>query len=377
MLNVLTGYSSNQDSVKAADEIVSKIRQDDIALVIFFASPQYDFSLLSKRIKSGFMKSEVIGCTTAGEICGNFLLDNSVVAVSISSKNIITATTVIKNISRIPIMHRAELINTFNQAGLRLDDPDLDNKGFVITLIDGLRSAEEKTLAVINSIFKNKRLPLIGGSAGDGLSFKETLVSFDGEVYSDAAVVTFINTRHKFYLYKENIFQPSGKQMYVTRADYRNRLIYELDNQPAAVVYADKLGVNKKDLPQYFTYHPLGRKIGDKIWIASAFSVNQDDSIQFYCQVITNSILEILEPVDPIQMAHKSVQDISSHMSSIKLLLAINCILRRLQFEQQNISKEVFGQFASLAPVAGFSSYGEQLNNTHLNQTLLVLALGE
>lgn len=377
MLSVLNGYSSNQDSVKAADEVVSKISQNDIALVIFFASPQYDFSLLSKRIKSGFMQSEVIGCTTAGEICDNSLLENSVVAVSISSKNFITATTVIKNISRIPIMHRAELIETFNRTELRLDDPALENKGFVITLIDGLRSAEEKTLAVINSIFKNKSLPLIGGSAGDGLTFKETLVSFDGEVYSDAAVVTFVNTRHKFHLYKENIFKPSGKQMYVTRADYRNRLIYELDNQPAAVVYADKLGVHKKDLSRYFTCHPLGRKIGDKIWIASAFSVNQDDSIQFYCQVITNSILEILEPVDPIQMAHKSVQDISSHMGSIKLLLAINCILRRLQFEQQNISKEVFRQFASLAPVAGFSSYGEQLNNTHLNQTLLILALGE
>jgi hypothetical protein len=203
------------------------------------------------------------------------------------------------------------------------------------------------------------------------------MVSFNGEVYSDAAVVTFVNSKHKFYIYKENIFRPTGIQMLVTKADFKKRIIYELDNQPAAVVYAQKLGIAKRDLPNSFTSNPLGRKIGDKIWISSPFMVNPDDSIQFYCQVLTNSILEILEPVDPVKMAQSSANNINSNINNIKLLLAINCILRRLQFEQQNVSKEVFGLFSRIAPLAGFSSYGEQLNNTHLNQTLLLLALGE
>ncbi|MFZ5967694.1 MAG: FIST signal transduction protein [Bacillota bacterium] len=377
MLNVYQGYSSSMDTVTAANEIIHQIGQSDVNYVVFFAGNNYDFNVLSRVMKDRFPKAEVVGCTTAGEISKNCFTQNSLVAMGIASKDFITATTVIENISAAPILHREELIHTFKKTGMRLEDATSGKHVFCFTLMDGLSSSEEKVLSVINSIFKQPGFPIIGGSAGDGLDFKETKVSYNGKVYTNAAVVTFVKTSHKFYIYKENIFKPFGAQMVVTKADIKNRIVYEFDHQPAAKYYAQKLGIAEKDLSKYFSTNPLGRKIGDKIWIASPFKVNTDHSIQFYCQVLTNSVLEILEPLDPVTVIHESIDHVKRNIKSIKGMIAVNCILRTLQFQQQNNGKQIVSPLLSLAPVVGFSSYGEQLNNTHLNQTLVLLALGE
>lgn len=372
MLKIYDAYSSHKDTETAVKEIANQIKKEDINYVIYFAGNKYDFELLSKNMKEAFEQAEVVGCTTAGEISKKYLTENSLVAMAISSKDFITKTTVVNDISTVPIIHREELIKTYKKSGLK-------NKkdGFVITLMDGLSLGEERVLSVINSIFESYNLPIIGGSAGDGLDFKETKVSYNGQVYKDAAVVTFVNTKHKFCIYKENIFKSTKEQMIVTRADINNRIVYEFNNQPAAKYYAKKLGVDKKDLHKYFITNPLGRKIGDNIWIASPATINEDDSMQFHCQVLTNSILEILEPLDPVEMASNTVQELKANISNIKGILAINCVSRKLQFQEERIEKKVLEPLLMTAPTVGFSSYGEQINSNHLNQTLILLALGE
>ncbi|NLK22195.1 MAG: hypothetical protein GX308_09035 [Epulopiscium sp.] len=377
MLNVYEGFSSHEDTKIAAKEIIRQIKKPGVSYVIFFAANTYDFELLSSIMKEAFTHAEVVGCTTAGEISHNHLTQNSISAMAISSNNFITSTTVVEDISTIPMMFRDDLIKTFRKTGLSLEDPSSAKKGFALTLIDGLSSAEEKTLSVINSIFKYSGFPIIGGSAGDGLDFIKTKVSYNGNTFTNAAVVTFVNPNCKFYILKENIFKPAGNHMVVTRADIRGRIIYELDNMPAARAYAEKLGIGKKDLPKYFTTNPLGRKIGDDVWIASPFKINSDDSIQFYCQVLTNSILEILKPLDPVEVINETSRELMKNVPNLKGIIAINCILRRLQFEEQKIGEQVMAPLSNLAPLVGFSSYGEQLNGKHLNQTLVLLGLGE
>lgn len=67
---------SENDAVK---ELMSKINvASKPILVMFFASVQYDFELLSKLIKEKFPTSEVVGVSTAGEICDKGFVKNSV-----------------------------------------------------------------------------------------------------------------------------------------------------------------------------------------------------------------------------------------------------------------------------------------------------------
>lgn len=377
MLNVSQGYSSRQDTVEAANEVIKQIQQQAANYVLFFAGNNYDFEVLTVKMKEAFPNAEVVGCTTAGEISKNCLTKNSVSAMSIASNDFKTATAIIKDISTAPVLYRDELIKAFEKTGSRLQDASNIKNMFCFTLMDGLSAGEEKALSVINSIFKQDDFPLLGGSAGDGLDFKITKICYNGKVYTDAALVTFVRTSHKFFIYKENIFTPLGEQMVVTKADIANRVVYEFNHQPAAKYYAEKLGISVKDLDKHFMTNPLGRKIGDKIWIASPFKVNNDHSIQFYCRVLTNSVLEILKPQDPVKIMKESIEVIKENVKNVKGIIAVNCILRSLQFESENIGTQVFTPLSSLAPIVGFSSYGEQLHNSHLNQTLVLLALGE
>ncbi|MDQ0872682.1 hypothetical protein QFZ77_001341 [Paenibacillus sp. V4I3] len=111
-----------------------------------------------------------------------------------------------------------------------------DNNTFGILLVDGLRKAEEKVLSVIQSLFPNKDFPLIGGSAGDNGKFG-MMLSCNGSLYSNAAILTIVKTKHPFYLYRENIFVPKGESLTVTKADIRERKIYENNHAPAADYY--------------------------------------------------------------------------------------------------------------------------------------------
>lgn len=377
MLNVSSGYSQSSDVSTAIKEIKNQMYQPDLKLIIFFASNSYDFPLVSKEMKNVFPSTELIGCTTAGELSGNGFTEKSIVVLGIAADNFTPVSTVIRDIHSIPMLYRKETENTFKKTGLDPTDPSCSQKGFGIVLIDGLQGAEEKVLSVVNSIIKAPDFQLIGGSAGDGLDFKKTYVCLNGDVYSDAAVVTFVKTNKKFYIHKEDIFSTTEKSLTVTKANIRERRVYELDGQPAARVYAETLGIPKGELSKCFAANPLGRRIGNKIWTASPFQIMDDDSIVFYSQIFPGTLVDILRPEDIIAKAKDTVQTVLAKIPDVKAALAVNCILRTLQFKEQKQSERISSELARLGHMIGFSSYGEQLCKMHLNQTLVLLALGE
>ncbi|GAU77652.1 FIST signal transduction protein [Fusibacter sp. 3D3] len=377
MLKILQGFSSKKTTIEAIKENYEQIKQSNVKYVMFFASNQYDFDEIASVFKAYFPEHDVVGCTTAGEISNQCLTEHSLVSLSIASDDFHVASIMLENISEYPILYHDRINEALKL--LKVDPKTVAKQKnlFGITLMDGLSAGEEKALSVINGVLGDNNLPLIGASAGDGLDFKETKIALNGVVYSNAALISFIKTGHPFFIYKENIFKPMGKQMVVTKADVAKRTVYEFDNKPAAKCYAEKLNIRADQLSQYFAKNPLGRRLDEKIWITSPFNINPDQSIEFYCRVLTNSVLEILEPNNPLEVIQETKRVIKENVRNIKGLLVFNCILRRLQFDKENIGKQIIGPLCELGPVTGFSSYGEQLDSTHLNQTMVVLTLGE
>ena len=52
-----------------------------------------------------------------------------------------------------------------------------------------------------------------------------------------------------------------------------------------------------------------------------------------------------------------------------------DCILRRLEFQDLCLDRQI-GQFMGDLSVAGFSTYGEQFDGVHVNQTMVGIAFG-
>lgn len=221
-------------------------------------------------------------------------------------------------------------------------------------MTDGLSNAEEKSLSVLNGVFEDDNIPIVGASSADDLSFKETFASYNGKIYSNATIVTLIhNNNGKINIYKENI--------------------YELDGKPIIQTYANILNVPESNISKCFMSNPIARIIGDESFISSFKKVENDNSISLYARIYKNSYVTILKPKDPIKVLDETINKVKNEMPNISGSIVINCIFRTLLFKEKNITSEFTSRLQKLGPFAGITSYGEQLNNKHLNQTMLLI----
>lgn len=373
MLTIQTGYSEKKDTEQAFREAIRTLPAQP-GLMLFFASTIYDFEQLTNLFHDTYPNTEVVGVTTAGEISKAGFSDNSLSVIAWESAQFRAKGAVITEADQYPVLSRDALIETAKAVGLNPESRGCAEQGFAFLFPNGLIMAEEKVLSIVHSIFAEEGFQIFGGTAGDDCHFTQTMTSLNGRVYTNAAIVVFVKTSHRFYIHKENIFRSTGKSMRVTKVDLEQRIVKEINGRRASSEYARELGVPEDKLSDYFMSNPLGRKINDTIWIASPFQVLPDGSIQFYCQIFADSIVYILEPEDAIQMLRQSMEAVRRELGSVSGAVAINCILRKLQFQNQHIIGEIGEQLGGFPQLAGFSSYGEQMGNMQLNQTMLVLA---
>lgn len=375
MSNIETGYSTNKDVVSAFRESIRSIDKES-NLVLFYASTCYDFHNLTKLFNEHFLKAEVVGVTTSGEISNKGFLESSLVVMGFDNTYKAKAV-MMSDIDKYPILSRDNLISGMKEIGLNPDNQSSYKEGFALVFPTGLTMAEEKMLSIVNSVFKYDGFPIMGGTAGDDVKFQETLISVNGVVSNNSGAVVFVKTFHKFKIYKENIFKSKGITLKVSEVDLENRIVKKLNGNRASAEYAKALGIQEKELPNYFMTNPIGRRVGDNIWIASPFQVLPDGSIQFYCQIFPHSTLELLEPEDPVAMIDLTIAKVKDDFKDIYGVISINCILRKLQFQSQKNIGAVGSKLCSLPNVTGFVSYGEQLGKLQLNQTLVLFVIGK
>ncbi|MCM1988789.1 FIST signal transduction protein [Oceanirhabdus seepicola] len=377
MMNSKIYYSKNKNTKEAVKEIIEKIDQRDIKLVMFFASTTYDFEFVSKEFNNKFSDCEVTGTTTSGELCNTGFGDNGLLAISIASKEMKVKSILIEDGDKHPILYKDKIYGTMKEIGLNPSSLDISNKGFGIGLFNGLFNMEEKLLSVIYSVIKDSSFKILGGTAGDDLKFENTLISYKGKVINNGCVMTFVKTDAPFHIQKENIFTQSGITMTATKVDVRKRIIYEFNGRAAATEYARVLGIQENKLDKHFTINPLGRLIGDEVFIATPFQINSDKSITLYSQILPNAIVDVLELKDPEKCLHETLSEVKEKIPNLKLVIAFNCILRTLYFKEKKITGNLTNIFNEYVPsLCGFTSYGEQFGKMHVNQTLTILALG-
>ncbi len=363
--HIKTAQVSNLSAPAAVATLKDEIYQKNMAGVIFFCSSNYNLSLLGKALEKHF-DCPIIGCTTAGEI-GTSYTDDSIVGISFSSKAFKLTPMLIENIDQ---LDQAEIENL---ASKNSHHPSFKNRvGFL--LIDGMSGKEE---SVINTIYHAfSPLQIFGGSAGNGLKFEKTFVYTNGAFHSNAAVFTVIETILDIEIFKLQHFEPSDIEFIVTEADPENRIIYEIDGDPAAEYYASLLNVSIEELsPQLFSMHPTMLKIGGEWYLRSILKLNDDGSLLTAC-AIDNGLPITLGHAKDISISLKEkVSYFKQEFSTINLTLGCDCLFRKLEILESGVKKEIENIFNQLN-FAGFNTYGEQYNSIHINQTLTGIVFG-
>jgi len=374
MSGIRRAITRARDPESAAGELFDALWQPGCCLVLLFISPSYDLAALAQCLEHRFRGVTLGGCTTAGEIGPGGYHDRSICGFSLASPDFAASLGVIETLAR---LDTADMQATVRQTRLAIYDeaPWARHENlFAVTLIDGICGCEE--LVASAACLALGGIPLRGGSAGDALVFEKTFVLHGGEVWTDCALIAVIATRRPFRAFKTEHFSASSEKCVVTGAFPRRRVVTEINAEPAAEEYARITGMRMTDLtPAAFATHPMMVRVGEQSFVRSIQRVNPDDSLTFLCAIDEGVVLSVGLGGDLEGDLGRLFDGITAEIGPPELVIAFDCILRGLELDQRRIRGRV-GALMDLANAVGFSTYGEQCEAMHMNQTFTGIAIG-
>lgn len=365
---------------KAVNDLCVQLKKEltTYNCVIFFATSAVDFPGLQTLLHQKLPAAQIIGTTTSGEITVKGFTTNTVVLNAISDSQTSYSAVLVDEANKFPIISKDKVISAAKKAGINLSDSDIHKNSFAISLICGLKNIEEGFLSMFYSLVQDKKFLVCGGTAGDDLKFTATYVSANGECSDCGAVLLFARTSRSFEIYKENIFQKSGKSVQLTDVVHETHVVRTIDGMNPRKRYAEVVGIPEMSVNDALLDHPFGRTFGDNVFIASLVSFDSNGILSTYARVIQDSVQEILDPMDPIKITEESCKNIIQKIPNPSCVILFNCILRTIGFSNKKQQEPVNDIWKKYFPIySGFSTYGEQFGHINSNQTLVALVMGE
>ena len=373
---ILIATSDATDTARAIADLREVIGTLPVQHLVVFFSVRHDPHALSQGLAEAFPGVPVSGCSTAGEITPIGMIDGSVLALAFPREGFRVHADVIEDIDHFGIERAGPIVRRL-KSQLRADplgDGRACDRAFALMLVDGLSNREEMLVAAVHWAMDD--LQLIGGSAGDGLGFERTLLLHNGQVMARAAVLIMIETAVPFRVFKTQNFEPTPIKLVVTAADPENRVVSELNAEPAAREYAAAIGLLPDDLgPFSFASYPLVVKVGGDYYCRSIRNMNPDGSLSFFCAIDEGLVFTVARPQDMLRSTEARLAELDRELGGIDLVIGFDCMLRRLDAENRQIRRQMDDLYRSHR-IVGFHTYGEQYNAMHQNQTLTGIAFG-
>lgn len=371
---IRTGQSSATDARQAVAEFHAAVVQQEMELVIFFCSSEYDLDTLATEMNQRFIGVQVVGCTTAGEIGPAGYIQHSLTGASFPKGSNLAVSGLLENLGQFEIARAQEFVQTLLQQ-LESENPKVGSENsFALLMIDGMSIREEPAAHALQYALAN--IPLFGGSAGDDQKFARTYVFNDGKFHSDSAVLILINTELPFTIFKTQHFVPTNERMVVTDADSSERIVKEINGLPAAEEYARLLGVEVHELnPMRFAASPIVVMIEGTDYVRSIQKANPDGSLTLYSAIEEGLVLRVAHGAGLVSNLEQTFDKIHAEIGQPQLVIGCDCILRKLEIVQKGLQDRIAQIFMANNTV-GFNSYGEQFHGVHVNQTLTGVAIG-
>lgn len=329
-----------------------------------------------------FPRSHVLACSTAGEIHGARIHDNSItVAVARFERTRLASASA-------PIDSQ-DSFGAGQSLGRKLAAPDLRG---VLVLSDGLGVNGSSLARGLNSVL-GEAVVVTGGLAGDGDRFEKTWVLVNGAaVQGHATAVGFYGDDVRIGHGSKGGWDVFGPERRVTSA--QGNILFELDGKPALALYKEYLGDLAVDLPASALLFPLAIRHTDSAGRETSVVrtiLGVDDaksSMTFagdipegaYAQLMRANFDRLVQGAsDAALMTNDRTPDQQAVLS-----VAISCVGRRLVLGRR--SEEETEATLEILPrgtrQVGFYSYGElspQFSGTcelH-NQTMTLTTFAE
>lgn len=332
-------------------------------------------------IQAAYPQATLVGCSTAGEIYGTRVLEDTLVVAAIHFEHTrlgFARQAIADNMQSFPVGERL---------GEALRQEDLAH---VIILSDGLQINGSELVKGLTATLP-RQVSITGGLAGDGARFKETYVLWNGRAERNIVVaIGCYGSRVKIGYGSFGGWDPFGPERIVTRAT--GNTLYAFDGKSALELYKTYLGDQAQDLPASGLLFPLSLRIGgsDRPVVRTLLSINETDQGMVFAGDIPEGALARLMKANfdrlidgAVEAAKRSAAILDAVPPDLAIL--ISCVGRKLILKQR-IEEEVEGVREVLGDntlLTGFYSYGEIGPFTRgarcdlHNQTMTVTAISE
>ncbi len=366
---VLTGQVSAADTSPIA-QIKRDFGPQELSLLALFVSPMADFARVVAEAHRLYPDTDVVSCTTAGEISAAGYDENKIIAVGFPMAGFATTSLMIEDIHE---LNPQPLIDRVALERVRLQELNQNMAyGFAFLVVDGLSLAEDALTAAISPALRD--MPVFGGSAGDGTNFQRTLVALNGKVADNAAVLTLVRSAYRTHVFSLDHLVPESEKMVVTEADPDRRIVKSINAEPAAPEYARIVGKDPNQLDRFtFASHPVVVRLGGTHHVRAIQQVNDEGELVFFSAIDEGMVLTVASPQNMVKHLSRKMAELSEKGRPAHIL-GCDCILRRIEAEQTQTTRDL-SDILSTHNVTGFSTYGEQIGPLHVNHTMSGVAI--
>lgn len=364
------------DPFDAVAAIRARLGDVPMAGAMLFCSHRHDRDRLARAINRQTEGMCVIGCTSSGEVTDAGYDQDSVSFIGFPRESFHMLSHCFDDVDHFdPVASSAAIRSLAARAEVESRALGERVNHVALFLVDGLSHREELLTMTVQDALGD--IPLIGGSSGDGMLFRETGIFHGGRFQRDAAVVAILSSARPMHVFRSQHYRPGPQKMVVTGALPAERIVTEINAEPAAEEYLRIAGRPGAKLDVgFFAAHPPMVRAGGDYYVRSIQSANPDGSLTFYCAIDEGIVLTIGEPVDRVAGMARLFDDLREKVGALDHVIAFDCVLNRIDAEQRQVSRDVSRLYAENR-VIGFNTYGEQYHAVHVNQTFSGLAIGQ
>ena len=350
-------------------------------IFVFGARPLIQAGELVSELREHFKDTAILGCSTSGEIVGDTVVDDLVIATAVTFDQTRLRTASAK-IAEAKSSHEVG-----QELARQLNDPSLRH---VFVLSDGLNvNGSDLARGLASGV--SEGVSITGGLSGDGTDFAETWVIDTAAAGAQRIAAVGLYGDHLRVGYASmGGWKPFGPLRTITRAE--GNVLYELDGHSALELYKTYLGDHAAQLPASGLLFPIvvtAAQGGEGV-VRTVLSINeQDGSMTFAGDIPQGGTAQLMKTnVDDLvdgatAAAEASLTGLGGQRPELALL--VSCVGRKLVMKQR-VEEEVEAIrdiFGADTKITGFYSYGEiapfrQGGECRLhNQTMTITALAE
>ncbi len=327
-------------------------------VLVFGSAKAIEGNAPLEELFTAYPRAHILGCSTAGEIFGTTISDDSLaVAVCRFGHTLLRSTC-------LPIGAAADSFTVGEQIAKELAATDLRG---VLVLSDGTNVNGSELVRGLNSVLP-ANVVTTGGLAGDGDRFQKTWVIDHRNVMSNrVSAVGFYGDHVVLGHGSKGGWDIFGPERLVTRS--LGNVLFEIDGQPALDLYKKYLGDLATGLPANALLFPLSLRRGGgetARLVRTILSIDEKAGpMTFAGDIPQGGLVQFMRAnfdrlVDGAMEAAQLAKKSRDHVGHT-LAIAISCVGRRLVLGDR--AEEEVEAVAEVLPenthVVGFYSYGE------------------